>query len=234
MFDAVIELDGGFGEGEEGEDREEPRWTIVKDVGGVVDELLAAGVVYRPEIRTTMPLGDGDDDGCSVFDEVRPSSQGDAYSCVIQPQNKLGAIVCLFVCGAPTTAATVVPPIRLFVRTNDGVRTVGRSVSKKKVQSKSLVRVKTATENLPATASFDIIPCCLSPVPAASLVFCCLLATNRRGAMTSSPITTTGSEITPVVGHAHRPHHRLGVRRSCKRLLVTIRIGGCGEEGPAE
>lgn len=69
MFDAVIELDRG--EGGDGEGREEPRWTIVKDVGGVVDELLATGVVSRPEIR--MPLGEDDDidyDGDGVLDEV--------------------------------------------------------------------------------------------------------------------------------------------------------------------
>lgn len=72
MFDAVIELHGGDG----GRDA---RWTIVKDVSGVVDELVATGAAYRPEIRMRMPLGegddnigdDGDDDGGGVVDEVR-------------------------------------------------------------------------------------------------------------------------------------------------------------------
>lgn len=90
VFDAVIEL--GKGEGGEGEgegEGEEPGWavTIVKDVGGVVDELLATGAVYRPEIRAWMPLAedngvddDDDDDGDghdhNVVHEVRPWGGG--------------------------------------------------------------------------------------------------------------------------------------------------------------
>ena len=89
VFDAVIELDkdeAGEGVGE-GAEEDEPRWTItiVKDVGGVVDELLATGAVYRPEIRTWMPLaeddgadgdGDGDGDELGVVDEVRARGSG--------------------------------------------------------------------------------------------------------------------------------------------------------------
>lgn len=58
MFDAVIELEGGGG-------GERPRWTIVTDVGGVVDDLLASGAVSRCEMR--MPLGD---------DKVRERKEG--------------------------------------------------------------------------------------------------------------------------------------------------------------
>lgn len=47
MFDAVIELEGGEG-------GEQPRWTIVRNVDDVVDELLADGAVSRSEMR--MPL----------------------------------------------------------------------------------------------------------------------------------------------------------------------------------
>lgn len=76
MFDAVIELyGGGGGEGREGGGG--PRWTIVKDVGGAVDELLATGVMNRPEIR--MPFGESDDiddDQDDVFDQVRDWRNG--------------------------------------------------------------------------------------------------------------------------------------------------------------
>lgn len=51
MFDAIVELEV---RGEGGQ----PLWTIVTDVEGVVDELLASGAVSRPEMR--MPLGDNE------------------------------------------------------------------------------------------------------------------------------------------------------------------------------
>lgn len=53
----MIELEGG------GEGGRPPRWTVVTNVGDVVDELLAEGRVPRPEFRA--PLGDDD-----LFDEV--------------------------------------------------------------------------------------------------------------------------------------------------------------------
>ncbi|CAN0239697.1 unnamed protein product [Pylaiella littoralis] len=53
VFDAIVELEV---RGEGGQ----PLWTIVTDVEGVVDELLASGAVSRPEMR--MPLGDNEPD----------------------------------------------------------------------------------------------------------------------------------------------------------------------------
>lgn len=52
LFDVIIELEGG------GEGARPMRWTVVTNVGDVVDELLADGRVPRPEFRA--PLGDDD------------------------------------------------------------------------------------------------------------------------------------------------------------------------------
>ena len=80
VFDAVIEVEGVKGDGG-GEDGQERRWrvTVVTDVGGVVDELLATGRASRSEMR--MPLVEREEeevgldgrgrDHEDVFHEVR-------------------------------------------------------------------------------------------------------------------------------------------------------------------
>lgn len=68
VFDAVIELDT-VGRGGGGERGGELRWTVVKDVGGVVDKLLSAGAVFRPEVRATMPPNLAENDAFDGHDD---------------------------------------------------------------------------------------------------------------------------------------------------------------------
>lgn len=47
VFDLVLELEGG----------DQPKCTVVRRVGAVVDELLASGHVPKPEMRAPLPVG---------------------------------------------------------------------------------------------------------------------------------------------------------------------------------